>query len=205
MSKTFVSAILVSAGTAMASTTVTKAPDMGDFWFPLSAFGTYVYSDSFVAPSGDTTVDRLGTWLNAQNSGGSSVRFEIWGDTGGNGPDASNVISSTGSMAAFNNSSLTYYEASASAGSLIPGQLYWFVATCVGESGSGFYNVGGHTQNSTYADNGTFWYSNDPAGIVFDGRGLTPEMAFSVTLVPAPAGLGVLGVAGLAAMRRRRA
>ena len=42
--------------------------------------------------------------------------------------------------------------------------------------------MGGHTQNSVYPDNGTFWYSNDPPGIVFDGQNQTPEMAFEVTL-----------------------
>jgi hypothetical protein len=71
---------------------------------------------------------------------------------------------------------------------LIPGNLYWFAATVVGESGTGAYQVGGHTQNSQYPDNCTFWYSNDPAGVAFDGQNLVPEMAFSVGLddVPVP-------------------
>jgi hypothetical protein len=33
-----------------------------------------------------------------------------------------------------------------------------------------------------YPDNGTFWYSNDSNGQVFDGSNLTPEMAFRVVL-----------------------
>ena len=83
--------------------------------------------------------------------------------------------------------------------------MYWFAATVVGESGPGFYQVGGHTQNSQYNDNGTFWYSNDPSGQSFDGQNLTPEMAFHVgTAVPAPASLALAGLGGLVATRRRR-
>jgi len=209
MKRMSIGLIVLAAGSAMADTTITKGPDVGDYWYPLSPNGgTYVYADSFIAPAGsDVLVSRIGTWLNAQGTGGSSVRFEIWGDLGsGNGPDASNVISSTGSLGAFANSSLTYYEAASSPGTLSPGQLYWFAATVVGESGPGLYNVGGHTQNSVYNDNGTFWYSNDPSGVNFDGRGLTPEMAFSLTLtqVPAPGAAAALGLAGLVATRRRR-
>ena len=71
---------------------------------------------------------------------------------------------------------------------LTPGTLYWFAATTVGLPGSGSYAVGGHTQNSQQNDNCTFWYSNDPNGVNFDGQNLTPEMAFSLTVddVPVP-------------------
>ena len=84
------------------------------------------------------------------------------------------------------------------------GQRYWFVATCVGEAGTGDFTVGGHTQNSVYPDNGTFWYSNDPPGITFDGQNNTPEMAFEVTLdsfaaVSIPSS-GPFGIALLIAM-----
>lgn len=202
-----VGGLILAAGSsaAVAQTFITKSPDLGDFWNSLSPNGgSYVYANSFVAPNGDTLVTNLGTWLNAQGSDGSSIRFEIWGDAGG--PDASNVISTTGSLGAFNDSTLTYYGAPATPGVLVPGNLYWFTATVVGEAGTGFYNVGGHTQNSAYNDNGTFWFSNDANGIVFGGQGLTPEMAFSVTLtqVPAPASAALLGLGGLVATRRRR-
>jgi hypothetical protein len=58
----------------------------------------------------------------------------------------------------------------------------------VGEAGTGQYQVGGHTQNSQHQDNCTFWYSNDPNGVFFDGQNLTPEMAFTLTIddVPVP-------------------
>ncbi|HZW08391.1 MAG TPA: PEP-CTERM sorting domain-containing protein [Phycisphaerales bacterium] len=202
-----VGAVVLAAGAtaALADTLYEKSPDLGDFWFPLDPdSGSFVYANSFVAPAGDTTISDLGMWLNAQGTGGSSIRFEVWGDTGGSGPDAGNVISSTGSLAAFANSGLTYYEASASSGNLVPGNTYWFAATVVGESGPGFYNVGGHTQNSQHSDNGTFWFSNDPSGSFFDGQNFTPEMAFTVRLVPAPASMALLGLGGLVAARRRR-
>lgn len=211
------------AGVASAQTMIDKPPDLGDFWQPLSPNGgTYVYADCFVAPdSGDLTPTVLGTWMNDQGSGdpppgartrpedppGSpeaspTVRFEIWGGSQAAGPDAGDVLMSTGSIQPVTNGVLTFVSApvQGSPAALTPGQVYWFAATVVGESGDGFYNVGGHTQNSVFQDSCTFWFSNDPAGINFDGQNLTPEMAISVTLgggVPAlpPAGILLLMVA----------
>ncbi|MBK7406141.1 MAG: PEP-CTERM sorting domain-containing protein [Phycisphaerales bacterium] len=201
MKKGMICAIVIGAGAASAMADITKNPDLGNYWNPLSPNGTYVYADSFVADAGGVT--NLGMWLDDVGTGGSSVRFEVWGDTGGFGPDAGNVIASTGSLAIGATGGLNYYQANAS-GSLIPGNTYWFAATCVGESGNGSYQVGGHTQNSEQNDNGTFWYSNDSSGFSFDGQRLTPEMAFHVGTVPAPASLALVGLGGLVATRRRR-
>jgi hypothetical protein len=147
--------------------------------------GTYVYADSFLAPSnGLPTV--LGTWLSDQgNPVTFPVRFEIWSATGGGGPDPTSVLATTGSIGPFTTAgSLNFFSAPVTGtfGTLSSGTRYFFVITAVGESGGGQYQVGGHTQNSVYQDNGTFWYSNDPAGVNFDGQNLTPEMAFSVTI-----------------------
>ena len=117
------------------------------------------------------------------------MRFEIWGDTGGSGPNAANVLATTGSLSP-NPTGLELISAPVLPGAqaLTPGTLYWFAATVVGEAGTGAYQMGGHTQNSQHVDNCTFWYSNDPNGIAFDGQNLTPEIAFSLTLddVPVP-------------------
>jgi hypothetical protein len=175
-------AALLFAAAATADTSITKKPDLGNFWNPVGANSSYVYANLFIAPNGaDITPAILGTWLDDQGSGGSNIRLEVWGDNGG--PDASNVIASTGTVYP-GTSGLTYVEYPASGGSVTPGQTYWFVITGVGEVGPGGYQTGGHTQNSVYQDNGTFWYSNDPAGISFDGQNLTPEMAFNVVLTP---------------------
>jgi hypothetical protein len=195
-------ALALGCGTA-AMADITKGPDLGDFWFPVGPNSTLIYANSFIAEE-DCTISDLGTWLNDQNSGGSSLRLEVWGDTGGSGPDASNIISSTGPIGASLGTGLTYNQFSASSGNLIGGNTYWFAVTGVGESGPGFWNVGGHTQNSVYNDNGTFWYSND--GSFFDGQNLTPEMAFSVICrIPTPGSAAVLGLGGLIVARRRRA
>jgi hypothetical protein len=74
-----------------------------------------------------------------------------------------------------------------SSGILTAGVQYWFAANVIGLTADARIKVGGHTQNSGgINDNGTFWFSNDPTGINFDGQGLTPEMAFRVELEPVP-------------------
>ena len=198
----FLAAAVLLAGSVQAQTTITKSPDLGPFWQPLSPNGgTYVYADCFIAPAGpDVFPQSISTWLNTINPPPPSVRFEIWGDTGGSGPDASNVLATTGSLSP-NPSGLEQISAPvlAGAGALVPGTTYWFAATVVGEAGTGAYQMGGHTQNSGgIVDNCTFWYSNDPAGISFDGQNLTPEIAFSLTLddVPVPVELMSFSVEG---------
>jgi hypothetical protein len=191
--------------------TVTKDPDQGAFWHPLSPNGgTYVYADSFVAPISGT-VSSLGTWLTDQGSGGTDVRFQILGSLSGNvslGPDVSNVLATTAVQSGLTGP-LTFYSAATLGGStpIVGGQTYWFAANVIGLSGPGDFQVGAHTQNSEgITDNGTFWYSNDPTGSVFDGKMLTPEMAFSVTVVPEPSAivLAVLASLGLVAWVSRR-
>jgi hypothetical protein len=184
-------AIVLLASAVHAQTTLTKSPDLGAFWNPLSPNGgTYVYANCFIAPAGtDVWPNTLGYWLLTQGPPPPSVRFEIWGDTGGSGPDPANIVATTGPISP-NPSGLELISAQVlpTATQLTPGTVYWFAATVVGLPGTGAYQVGGHTQNSQQNDNCTFWYSNDPNGINFDGQNLTPEMAFSVTLddVPVP-------------------
>jgi hypothetical protein len=206
MTKTVMMTVTLALASA-AGADIVKKPDLGNFWFPIDPNnGTYVYADSFV-PDHDCTVTDLGMWLDDLGSGGSKIRFEVWGDTGGFGPDASNVLSSTGSVSPATNAGLAYNQYSASPANLIGGNTYWFAATVVGEKGPGFWQTGGHTQNSDgIIDNGTFWYSNDPSGISFDGQNLTPEIAYAVFCkVPTPGSAALLGLGGLIVTRRRRA
>ena len=185
----FLVAIALVASSVHAQTVFTKSPDLGAFWQPLSpAGGTYVYADCFIAPAGtDVWPHVLGTWLNTIQPPPPSVRFEIWGDSGGSGPNAANVLATTGSLSP-NPTGLELISAPVLVGAqqLTPGTLYWFAATVVGEAGTGAYQMGGHTQNSQQNDNCTFWYSNDPTGVNFDGQNLTPEIAFTLTLDDVP-------------------
>lgn len=175
-----------SANGSRASVTLTKQPDAGPGWFPLSPTGTYVYANSFVS-IGSGTPTTLGMWLMLYSGTSASIRFEVWGDNGGL-PDPSNVLATTGSIVPAVNSTLQYFSAPVlpGASSLVNGVKYWYVGTCVGESGDGRFQTGGHTQNSTYNDNGVLDYSNDPNGINFDGLNRTPEIAFSVTIDDTP-------------------
>lgn len=194
--------------------TITKSPDLGNYWQPLSNNGTYIYANSFVAPTSGS-VTSMGTWLNSSGNQGSDLIFQIFGSIGGNpssGPDSSNVYATSGILPGMTFRTLTYVDGGpiSSLLSLLAGETYWFAASTVGlGGGSGDYIVGGHTQNSEgIVDNGTFWYSNDPNGLNFDGRRLTPEMAFSVTIdgnqqVPEPGSLLLLSVALLGALAAR--
>ena len=191
-----------------ADTVVQKPPDIGAYWYPVGNAGSYVYGDCFIAPVGDTNVTMLGTWLApftgeplvpAQDTRRPSsqgdvllgdpqtavVRFQVWGTTGGGGPDWQQVLASSDPFSS-NLAGLNFYSlpVTSGGGPLTPGVKYWFVVTAVGLGDPNWvpYQVGGHTQNSVYNDNCTFWYSNDVDGHVFDGTNNTPEMAFEVIL-----------------------
>jgi hypothetical protein len=193
---------------AFAVRIIDKLPDRGPFWNPLGGpGGTYVYTSDFVFTGGSNNlVTGLGVYMLRQGSGnGTNFRFELWGDNG-TAPDPSQVLAVT-NYTSVSNQSLQLVELNTTTqATLVAGRRYWVVASTVGQQSVGSYQVGAHTQNSIYNDNGTFWYSNDPNGINFDGRRLTPQMAITVNAVPEPASMLVLGgaLAALAARRRRK-
>lgn len=207
---TALSVIALAGGTALAGDIV-KPPNVGANWQPLDPdTGTYIYANLFVADESGP-VDELGTWLLAQGGAGTGamVAFEVYGSVGGdatNGPDSTNVIASTGLLdIGGGTDTLDFYSAAAAfSGNLTAGEIYWFGANVIGGGPADPYEMGQHEQNSIYDDNGTFWFSNDPTGVNFDGQNFTPEIAFSVSIVPAPGAVALLGLGGIAAIRRRR-
>lgn len=197
--------LLLVVGAASAQVVVSKPPDLGPYWAPLSPAGTQVYANSFVNPGPDAAPAVLGMWLLENSAPAPAVRFEVWAEAPGGGPDASAVLATTGTLTLPATATLSFFSAPVTGvpTTLTAGTRYFFVATCVGQPGTGSFRVGGHTQNSVVSDNGTFWYANDPAGVSFDGRALTPEMAIEVTLGQAGAAIpaaGPLGIAVLIAM-----
>ena len=175
--------LLLATGSAFAQLVITKPPNSGEIAH-LSPTGAYVYASSFLnSASEDTVPTVLGMWLRVSPAPAPPVRFEIWSEATGGGPDASAVLATTGTLSLPVTGSLTFFSApvTGTPSALTAGVRYWFVATCVGETGPGAYSVGGHAQNSVYPDNGTFWLSHDPAGVIFSGNS-RPEMAFEVTL-----------------------
>jgi hypothetical protein len=131
-------------------------------------------------------VGSLGSWLSPQGTPNSIVRYEIWGDAGG-APNCGSVLASTASFST-NQAGLNLHTRPvvSGGGPLVAGTRYWFVITAVnlGDPNNAPYQTGGHTQNSVYNDNCTFWYSNSPDGCEMDGQSNTPEMAFNVSLTP---------------------
>jgi hypothetical protein len=218
---------------ALAAADVVKPPDIGPYWASIDpSEGTYVYADRFVAPATET-ITAVGTWLQILDGGGgnrtapaggrpvgtgatpNSARFELWASNAG-APDPSSVLGTTGSVTPPVDGTLRLFQYPLQAPvPLTAGTTYFFAVTVVGESGDTDWQTGGHTQNSVYNDNGRFWYSNDAAGLAFDGVDLLPEMAFAaityqpplIQAIPAagPLGLALLaGAVGFAALRRLR-
>lgn len=175
-------ALTLGLSSSLLAVEITKTPDLGAFWNPLSPGGTYVYANSFVAPV-TGTVTSLGLWMNTMiEDASTAVTLQVWGGTILDGPDYAQVLASTAGVSGMSGPLALYTANTISSSVLTAGQTYWFAATAVGASGSGRYQVGAHTPNSVYLDNGTFWYSNDPAGHNFDGQSLVPEMAFKVVM-----------------------
>ena len=179
--------VMLTSALAIGDTQISKGPDYGPWWNPLGLAGTAVYADGFYAPGGDDQVAALGTWLEALGAGETAgLRMQIWGSHEANGgPDCNNVIASTDEFTSDVVGELVLVTMPVTSGeaTLVEGEFYWFVSTAVGGNPNAVaYRVGGHTQNSVYNDNATFWYANDPEGCTFDGQGLTPEMAFEVLL-----------------------
>jgi hypothetical protein len=180
--------ILGLASLTAQAQTLTLLPDQGPFWHPLSPNGgTYVYANSFASP-GSGLATSMGTWLNTLTEDpNTAVTFEILGSVSGNpadGPDTSDVLAETAPISGISGG-LALYSGAALAGgtALIAGDEYWFAATVVGAGGTGAYQFGAHTLGSAGTDdNGSFWFSNDPAGVNFDGANLQPEIAFTVTV-----------------------
>ena len=208
----FVLLVLISlVSGAAAVTIVDKVPDLGPQWEPLDGtpYGGYVYANSFVfGGSSGTLMKSVGIYMfNAGGATGSPFRFEVYADNA-NAPDPNTVLGLTNYMQVANTSLDLVTRPLLSPINLVNGTRYWIAASTVGQASQGsHYMVGGHTQNSIYVDNGTFWFSNDPAGLVFDGQAQTPEISiYASTAIPEVSTFALfgLGTLGLMVWRRRK-
>lgn len=204
--KTFILGLTLVAAASQAYVVVDKTADLGDFWNNIGPSNTPIYTNSFVfnGATGDAATV-AGTYLRVNGTSGvsSTFQFQLLADSG-NAPSATVLASSA--FTSTTSSTLTLLTANLSANSLVNGTRYWLALNSVGGSGGDGYQVGGHTQNSIYNDNGTFWYSNAGSLSNWDGQNRVPEMAIYVEAapVPEPASMAALGLGALALIRRKR-
>jgi len=207
--KTFIFAFALAATFSQAYVVIDKTPDLGAFWLPLSAptAGTEVYTNSFIFTGGTgDSATVAGAYMRSLGGTPTTFQFLLLAD---NSNSPSNSILASSAYTSTSSTDLVLVTGALSTNSLVNGSRYWVaLSTWGGDGAAGSYQVGGHTQNSIYNDNGTFWYSNADSGFggAYDGQNLTPEMAIYVEAapVPEPATMAALGMGALALIRRKR-
>ena len=176
----------------------------------VNAFGARrTVLDDFVVPAGGWTINDFhwhSVWNSLPAGSGVGAELTLWSDAGG-APGAP-----------MQNMNITSYDEAGTGATFFsrPEAEHWvtFDSTALG---AGTYwmewTVVGPENNfvlTADANNGTneCWVNYDDLGGLMSGTdqfGVAANMAFSITGVPAPGALALLGLAGLAGSRRRRA
>lgn len=195
-------AVAACAVVSHAYVVVDKIPNSGT-WVPLGPSGTPIYTNSFIftGATGDVAT-KLGGYV-ASGDSSPTFQFLLLAD---NANTPSSTILASSAYTSTTNTSLTLLTENVTSTPLVNGQRYWVALSSVGGTGTGWYSVGAHQQNSIYADNGTFWFSNAGDLNNYDGQAVTPEISIYVEAapVPEPATMAALGFGALALLRRRR-
>jgi MYXO-CTERM domain-containing protein len=201
--KTVLCSALIAASASAASADII---DNGQFGANISsvggATGSDIYGQSFIAPN-ENLLLRFGMWLSGGGANAPAVRIDLWADDGSNHPDESNVLVS-GTVHQGNLASLTRIDTLTNF-VLTPGTRYWVVINgLIDQNSAGNYASTWDGGTNTVASGNMDW-SND-LGNTWSGG--IPNGDFGVYVetapVPAPAGLALLSLAGLTAVRRRR-
>ena len=167
------------------------------------ATGSDIYAQAFIAPD-DNVIIKGGMYLNGGGANAPAVRMDLWAADNQGNPDENNIlIPGPVYQENFPDLTLVTFEGNFE---MVAGERYFLVLNGnIDQQSDGAYGSTWSNPDDPYGPGWATW-SND-LGVNWsnpDGQSFAFDWGFYVETIPEPASLAILGVGGVAMIRRRR-